>query len=811
MHLRWIKLSNIRSYESAEVDFSSGTTLLAGDIGSGKSTILLSIEFALFGLIKGELSGNSLLRNGKVKGSVELCLNVDDKEVIIKRMLKKSNSSITQDECYIIINGVKKDASPVEVKSKVIELLGYPEDMITKKNLLYRYTVYTPQEEMKRIIFEDKEERLNTLRKVFGIDKYKTIRENAILFSRKLKEECKLIEGRISDLEQKKQDIEKIKEGVDSLRKELEPIRKDKEELQGILTKKEKEYKEIKIKNEECVKLKSLLSTLEMEHNQKKRQIQENESIIATKEKEIGSASLEIVDTSNKELLEKEIEAEENIIVSLKEKTSSILEREKNCDERISSLKMFIDKNKERLKETDILKDKINQIKLELADKDKTAKESEEITKKLLDIERNISALEERSNAARDAIGKINSLNDCPLCLQKVDHEHKKSVISKENKSLFDAKSGLEKYNKDKAELTLKVAEWKGKAAQFEKKDKELKAHELSLNSLKSIEEQISEKNNELNSLIIKKAEVEKDKREIEKSNITEMQKKLALKKEQKKRIDEFLAKLNIIEEKKKMVELLRSSNSKLEKSIAETAINIEKAKSKINFYGDIEQKLNAEEKQLSELKEKAKSVDVSIMQKETMINAKEDEKGRINKEISGKEEEKKKLYRKRQYISWIENSFMNVIAIIEKNILSQVYNEFNEHFQEWFDTLLEDELVTAKLDDEFSPSVQQNGYDIDISNMSGGEKTALALAYRLALNKVITDISNKIRTKDIIILDEPTDGFSEQQLDKMRDVLLKLEMGQIIIVSHENKIESFVDKIVKISKEGHISSVASQ
>ena len=57
--------------------------------------------------------------------------------------------------------------------------------------------------------------------------------------------------------------------------------------------------------------------------------------------------------------------------------------------------------------------------------------------------------------------------------------------------------------------------------------------------------------------------------------------------------------------------------------------------------------------------------------------------------------------------------------------------------------------------------------------------------------------------SKDLIILDEPTDGFSEQQLDKMRDIFSELQSKQILLVSHEQKIEGFVDNIIRIKKEG--------
>jgi ubiquinone/menaquinone biosynthesis C-methylase UbiE len=62
----------------------------------------------------------------------------------------------------------------------------------------------------------------------------------------------------------------------------------------------------------------------------------------------------------------------------------------------------------------------------------------------------------------------------------------------------------------------------------------------------------------------------------------------------------------------------------------------------------------------------------------------------------------------------------------------------------------------------------------------------------------------------NLVILDEPTDGFSAQQLDKMRDVLNQLDVEQLIIVSHEQKIEGFVDNIIRISKDTGITKIDS-
>jgi len=76
MIIKKIILENIRSYEYQEIEFKEGSTLLSGDIGSGKTSVLLAIEFALFGLQPGQ-RGAALLRNGKSEGGVKIFFEVD--------------------------------------------------------------------------------------------------------------------------------------------------------------------------------------------------------------------------------------------------------------------------------------------------------------------------------------------------------------------------------------------------------------------------------------------------------------------------------------------------------------------------------------------------------------------------------------------------------------------------------------------------------------------------------------------------------------------------------------------------------------
>lgn len=86
MIIKSLTLHNIRSYKDHEpIKFSLGSMLFEGDVGSGKSTILSAIEFALFGL--GDIDGRHLLRGKENEGWVLLEFEVDGKEYRVFRSL----------------------------------------------------------------------------------------------------------------------------------------------------------------------------------------------------------------------------------------------------------------------------------------------------------------------------------------------------------------------------------------------------------------------------------------------------------------------------------------------------------------------------------------------------------------------------------------------------------------------------------------------------------------------------------------------------------------------------------------------------
>ena len=684
MLLKSIKLNNIRSYLDQKIDFSIGSLLLSGDIGSGKSTILLAVEFALFGSKPSELPASSLLRHGKNEGSVELSFELEGKNIIIKRNLKKGKNGIKQEVGYVITGGIKKELSPVEMKSQIFDLLGYPKDLVAKgKDLIYRYTVYTPQEEMKRILAEDTDTRLNTLRKVFNIDKYKKIRENSSIFLRSVKEKRKEFWGFISDLEEKKKELEQIKKEISDLDEKIKIIMPKVEKAKEDVNKKRKKISVYEDKVNELNKLRNGSTILDSDLNNIIKNHNKNNNDI-------------------ERLIKQITELENNLGKGEITDGAVIKEKVQNLEYNIKKLNEELENIKQKLNEYGINKSKAEEI-----------------------------------------IDTVSKMEKCPLCLQNVEHEHKNSIKDWEIRNIIEAEQNIKVYSEKEKEIRYKL-----------------------------------------------------DSVEKEREVLRESESKIEL----------IKLKMQNIKEKKQEKEDLEKGQIKIKEKIGEINTRKIEVSNQIDGRKNVEEDYKIVKAQLDIALEEEKKLDI---EKVTLEKEKESS-NRISKNLEEEIEKKSKAKEKLNYLvevqNWLENYFANLMITVERHVMLQIYREFNELFKTWFNVLIEDETISVRLDDEFTPIIEQNGYETYVENLSGGEKTAVALSYRLALNKVINDIVTDIKTKEILMLDEPTDGFSSEQLDKVRDVLDQLNMQQVVIVSHESKIESFVDNVIRVGKEEHVS-----
>lgn len=682
MILTKLQIRNIRSYQEQEIIFPEGSVLLAGDVGSGKTTLLLAIEYALFGLQPGQ-KGAALLRNDAKDGSVILECIIDSQTLIIERTLRRDTKGVANEYAALTLRGEKKEYSLTELKTKILSLLGYPEEFVKKNNVLYKYTVYTPQEHMKQIILEDAETRLSILRHMFGINKYKRIKENIDRCTAHLKDEVKTLTLELKIAESDKRLFEAKKKEQSTLREMIKEEAGQLQERTALRKQKEREKKELEEK--------------QGERNTFMKEIEKTNLLITTK----------------KQLLE------------------AMQKESRNLEKTIASGEAFSTKEYEQI---------INEM---------TQKRMlfEELQNKIIGYKVELSTLETQKRQATERKEKVFSIEMCPTCLQDVPARHKHIILNdteaiivtltKKAKELEEQRRGFEEQAKKEQLLLQKLEEGKSR-----------------LEVIRSRE------------LFITQAQ----------AKFTETQKAIIM----------------------------------LQKDIAFLLQHSTHLKEAVLSFSKFNTLVRQKEDELKRALQEERAVDIHLAQSKKEFDLIEKELTRLLLVLEEQAKKEQQASNYTQLLDWLTTSFTHLIENVERQMLLSIRKEFVQHLTAWFYNIAGEGLA-LELDETFTPIVLHKGIEMEYSFLSGGERTALALAYRLALTAVINSRMSDIKTKEIIILDEPTDGFSEYQIDKMREIMRQLPYKQLILVSHEQKMEGFVDHVLRVTKESDCSRVSSE
>ncbi len=704
MIIKAVWLHNIRSYKDEIVVFpEEGITVIYGDVGSGKTSILSAIGFAIFGNVPGTPSdplsrfanptARDLLRKGESRGFIRLWLKSGERNIVVHREIVESGTTVSDRGGWVLIvekNGKTKykRLTATEMRNYILETLGIPEEKTRARSRVFASAIYVPQFGIHSILNVSDKERLEIVNRVLNLIKYSYARERIDYVKKVVRRRIREnLEKRESELRGKIAEEEQIRE----------ELRRTKEELKRL----EEELKELRRKEEE---FKKVIEELE----DKERRLRE----IAGK---IGVLKTQL------EHLKREKEREE---VRLKGKTVGEIEKElkRKSDE--------LEKFKLELEEVGKRKEEIEE------ERENVEKELERKIEETSTLTSKISAINGKVDELRKRLSEIEELERkgvCPVCLQPVTHAH---------------------------------------------------AHELKSKIVAEIEELEAKKKQYMENLRRASIEVEKlkQRKEILSTEYSE--------------IESRESKLN--EKIKNLLETLSELKTLLEvaKKVSELEAKIENVKRELETVGKASKELDEVTKKLSFMK---KEYDDVLRKKEELSTRKGVLQGKISNYESKLEEIEKlreeliavrnEISKNKFYIEFLDKHVLAIIREVERYVKSKAYVAFKEEFLRIFKTLM---MGYENIDVEITPDFKLqfkakiDGTMVTIDTPSGGQLTSISLAYRLALNRVARAMIPQLR-EGILILDEPTYGFSPERVELLRKVLFSGEgPKQVIIVTHD-------------------------
>lgn len=796
MYLNSIILHNIRSHSHTEIEFQKGVSIFTGDIGSGKSTLLMGIEFALFGL--GSIKSQQMLRKTEKKGYVMLDFTVNDIPYEIKRALVGdiSSGTITTDtkNTWLKENGIDRLLSPTDMKQYVLKVLNFKEQLsATQESKIYRYAIFTPQSAMKDVL-NDKKDRLDTIRKAFHIEEYSVAIENTKNFLGTVRKQMHTLQALCEELPI-------LKDNLSEMGVELNLAEKTINEKNILLDEKNVRNKEL---NNDLVSL----------DDQQKLYIKAQDRI-KTVQNDIKSIEDNI---KNKEseiirLTDEKTNIEANITDNIKKLEQYNMDKPIYEYDSVQDVQEKIDiiNNNRKLNETLVAEyNKLESLKPDIT-LEQARIDLDEILGKRDSIEKANGVIQDKIAILRnEGIGfetvvkldseTINELNDsmtsseednrkCITCQQPMNIEHARKIISEKEKNISDKKLRI-----DEIQQTIS----------------KIKTDELD--------------NTNLDDEILDARSVFTDATTYNKNlpRIKEL-KDMISNNTQGNDIDELLKiKDDLVKYENDQVmtnginDVITSETSRLNKiniNDVQDIINIEKEKlselQSVDYKDDVDDKsieISKLEGLIKEITDAINELNITIATNKERCSMHKSNIERISAKITKIKGYQNMYKRFEKTQEWLSENYINTVLQIEKSIMLNIHSEFNTMYKKWIEYLIEDSTKESYINESFVPILSQDGVENPVSYMSGGEQTSVALAYRLALNDLVRQ--NESIDSSLLILDEPTDGFSQQQLQKMSSILSNLSSDQIILVSHDRELESCADHKYNIVKNDGVTVI---
>ncbi len=586
--IKEIYLENFKSHKETKLELKKGTNLIIGIMGSGKSSVLDAISYALFGtfpkLKSRKIGINNTIKRGKDNAKIKLIFEWKGKEYEIERIIKKNKT-----DAKIKENGKILEKGQKLVTEMVKKILSIDYELFSK-------AIYSEQNAITYFLNLSPGERKNEIDKLLGLDQFENARKNLTQIANQIKQ--------ILEFYKKQYNEGKAKETKEEIEKITKEINENKEKYGKINQKLEDYKKEEKEIYEEYEKM--LKNKKEKEHLERKLLINK------TKMEQLNSNEIK-----KEKILEMKKKLEEEI-----KKQNEINKKKEEIRKKIKNMEMEIWKNEKILEKINDTKKEIKKLE-ELKKVKKEEEELEEEIKKLEEEIKNNLLIKEKIKTMEKELEELKKVKtNCPICGNILSEEHK------------------EKIRKEKEEIINKLKTKIKNNLEFEKRKKEEELEELKIIKIKinQLNKELDKNKGKLKDINEKKLEDLRNRlNEIKDINIEEFNKKRDIYKEMVKKYEEYkefkkleeenktlMIKINKIRIDDKELEEMRDKLEKIRNIIAKKTVEIkgviEIIKIKEKFLKEKREELEKIEELKENINKKTKIYEEIILLKNAVI-----------------------------------------------------------------------------------------------------------------------------------------------------------------------------------------------
>ena len=801
MIIRRITLNNFRRFKQLDlVDLPVGLIGIVGENGSGKSTILEAVGWALYGTYA--ITGRTEKEGVKTQGadadeSCEVTLEfemAEDTYKIVRRLHGKR--AIAQ--AFIYKNGEDKVVAEREdgVNTYVSKLFGM--DRAT-----FFASVFARQKELDLLTSQNPGERQKIIRRLLRID----LIDSAIT---EIRRDSRLKKQMAENLEEMLVDVTAVKEEIKELSKKKKLIYEQKEAD-------EKKFKDIKTELKSAKAIKQELET-------KRKAFQQIHTSLISTEKESQNKSeqmkkrteeLKKLQTEKKELIEIEPKGTEYLSVKealekLEEMRGSYEEKKslgKDLKERLNDQSKILQGKQQLIDSLSGYKglaEKKKKLEIELKDErlklKRTSKDLHTISAKVEACCESIAQLEEK----KKNIKKLGPESKCPECSQDLgaNYEHilehfDKEIAKQQQASVdLDTKSKEQKTKSKSVERYIEDIESKLEGLrEDEKKEAGIKSKlDTEEKRLVALAESIKRKKarmDEIGKLQFSETKYEELKKQSK--DLLKFHEQIMKLRAKTARIP-FLAKeIKVLDEQVVELNKEKISKEKEQKSIGFSDKEQEVAETR---YEDLQNKAHKQEMAIKDIQHQIETIKLQIEQKEDELKRQKE----TQKKWKTADNDAKKLT--------VLDDLMNQFR---QNLASRIRPMLIARTSQLVAGTTGGRYAAADLDEEYNVYVYDGTESFPIKRFSGGEQDLVNLCLRVAISQVISEQNSRTGI-NFIALDEI---FGSQDAGRKESILKALnnlsgQFRQIFLITHHEDLKDAMQHvlIVEESEEGMSTAV---
>ncbi len=776
MMVEELRLRNFKSHRDTVLRLGEGISVIVGENGSGKSSLLEAISFALFKDKPRGVNIAELITRGQESMEVSVSFLCGGRRYRVVR----SSGTRSGSRLYCEGSGI------LEQDRRVTEEIERLTGMNAK---LFKSAVYIQQGEIDALLSDDPAVRKRMLAKLLGIERieqaYERMREVIRAFESKLAElgwvdgeienaekkaevlgrEIRAMEDRLRVLEAQKQKAEEELESLRSLRELAERGCRLKLRL-------EKAEAETKGAEEELRRIREYEQTL-MRLEDEERRFREAEK----QAKELDARIRELGEKRSRMVsIEEHAKRYRGDVLRKQEEVMGILrEASEALGVRVESAEGFRKAAERKMEE---LAERLRELEQEKGECERRVAEAR--TKK--------RELAERLRELEQAGSR------CPLCWSRIDEAKREELTQGYLKKIGDAEEMEER--------------WRRKLESCMEEERYLRRREKRLAGMSVRVQEVQRLTEEIESLSTRVKDMEKEAERLRRD--TGGLERLM---EQRRKLE---AEIEALEEAHSRYvsaqEYLRRYGGRKRE--------IEHRLKRLAGEADaLRRELEAVKERLGEEPERSRSALVSRCEKAERslrelersiwkcrgeLNSRKEERKAVEErlgELRSKAEERRKLERFIELLAEIRQAFSRdclqrelreaAMPLIEQHT-REIFQEFNLPYTE------------LMLSDDLSVTLYGPLGMVSTDMLSGGERVALALALRLGIARALAG-----GAMELIMLDEPTVHLDVQRRQELVEVVRKLSaVPQTVVVTHDWEFEQAADVLIVVEKKNGVSRV---